>query len=67
MPVTRFDAGARLALELKVAGHALVPFANLHLEYFPRTYEIVVAPLGNIGTTAPLQIGLSIGVAYEAR
>jgi len=67
LPVTRFDAGARLALELKVAGHALVPFANLHLEYFPRTYEIVVAPLGNIGTTAPLQIGLSIGVAYEAR
>jgi hypothetical protein len=67
LPVTRFDAGARLALEMKVAGHALAPFANLHLEYFPRTYEIAVAPLGNIGTTAPLQIGLSVGVAYEAR
>jgi hypothetical protein len=67
LPVTRFDAGARLALELKVAGHALTPFANLHLEYFPRTYEIVVAPLGNIGTTAPLQIGFSLGVAFEAR
>jgi hypothetical protein len=67
LPVTRFDAGARLALELKLAGHALTPFANLHVEYFPRTYEIVVAPLGNIATTAPLQIGLSVGVAFEAR
>ena len=67
LPATRFDAGARLALELKVAGHALTPFANLHVEYFPRTYEIAVAPLGNIGTTAPLQIGLSFGLAFEAR
>jgi hypothetical protein len=67
LPVTRFDAGAHLALELRVAGPALAPFANLHVEYFPRTYEIAVAPLGNIGTTAPLQIGLSVGVAFEAR
>lgn len=67
LPVTRFDAGARLALELKVTGRALAPFASLHVEYFPRTYEIVVAPLGNIGTTAPLQLGLSVGVAFEAR
>ncbi len=67
LPVTRFDVGARLALELKVTGHALAPFASLHAEYFPRTYEIVVAPLGNIGTTAPLQLGLSVGVAFEAR
>jgi hypothetical protein len=67
LPVTRFDAGARLALELRVARPGLAPFANLHVEYFPRTYEIAVAPLGNIGTTAPLQIGLSVGVAFEAR
>ena len=67
LPVTRFDAGARLALELRVARPGLAPFANLHVEYFPRTYEIAVAPLGNIGTTAPLQIGLSLGVAFEAR
>jgi hypothetical protein len=67
LPVTRFDAGARLALELRVARPGLAPFANLHLEYFPRTYEIAVAPLGNIGTTAPLQIGLSLGVAFEIR
>ncbi len=66
-PVTRFDAGARLALELRVSGAALAPFATLHVEYFPRTYEIAVAPLGNIGTTAPLQVGLSVGVAFEAR
>ena len=67
LPVTRFDAGAHAALELRVARPALAPFATLHVEYFPRTYEIAVAPLGNIGTTAPLQIGLSLGVAFEAR
>ena len=67
LPVTRFDVGARLALELRVAGPSLAPFANLHVEYFPRTYEIAVAPLGNIGTTAPLQIGLSVGVAFVVR
>jgi len=67
LPVTRFDAGARLGLELRVARAGLAPFATLHVEYFPRTYQIAVAPLGNIGTTAPLQIGLSVGVAFEAR
>ncbi len=67
LPVTRFDAGARLALELRVVRPGLAPFASLHVEYFPRTYEIVVAPIGNIGTTAPLQLGFSLGVAYETR
>ncbi len=67
LPVTRFDAGARLAVELRMVRPALAPFASLHVEYFPRTYEIVVAPLGNIGTTAPLQLGLSLGVAFETR
>ena len=67
LPVTRFDAGARFALELRVARPALTPYASLHVEYFPRTYEISVDPLGNIGTTAPLQIGLAVGVAFETR
>ena len=67
LPVTRLDAGARVKLELRVVGPTLEPFANVHVEYFPRTYEITVAPLGNIGTTAPLQIGLSVGVALESR
>ena len=67
LPVTRFDVGARLALELRVARPGLTPFASLHAEYFPRTYEIVVAPIGSIGTTAPLQLGISLGVAFETR
>lgn len=67
LPVTRLDAGARAKLELRVTGHTVEPFANVHVEYFPRTYEIAVAPLGKIGTTAPLQIGLSVGVAFQSR
>lgn len=65
LPVTRFEVGARLALELRVLARAFAPFASLHLEYFPRTYEIAVAPLGDIGSTAPLQVGLSAGVAFD--
>jgi hypothetical protein len=67
LPVTRFDAGVRAALELRISMRALVPFVGLHAEYFPRTYEISVAPLGDIGATAPFQIGLSLGVAFDAR
>ncbi len=67
LPVTRFDAGARAAVELRILMRALVPFVGLHAEYFPRTYEISVAPLGDIGATAPFQIGLSLGLAIEAR
>jgi len=67
LPVTRFDAGARAAVELRILTRVLVPFVSLHAEYFPRTYEISVAPLGNIGATAPVQIGLSLGVAFDAR
>ncbi len=64
-PVTRFEVGARLALELRVLARAFAPFASLHLEYFPRTYELAVAPLGDVGSTAPLQIGLAAGVAFD--
>ena len=67
LPVTRFDAGPRAAVELRFPMRPLVPFVGLHAEYFPRTYEISVAPLGDIGATAPFQIGLSLGVAFEAR
>jgi hypothetical protein len=66
LPVTRFDAGARMTLGMRIIGPVVEPFANLHVEYFPRTYEIAVAPLGDIGTTAPLQLGISVGVALEA-
>jgi hypothetical protein len=65
LPVTRLDVGARLAIELRVVELALAPFASLHLEYFPRTYDIAVDPLGDIGTTAPFQIGLSLGMAFD--
>lgn len=65
LPVTRFETGARLALELRILGRAVAPFASLHLEYFPRTYEIAVAPLGDIGSTAPVQFGLSVGVGFD--
>ncbi len=59
---TRLDLGARVAFAARWTGHRLAPFAEAHLEWFPRTYTLAVQPLGDIGRTAPLQAGLSIGV-----
>jgi hypothetical protein len=69
IPATRLDAGALFAVELwTVAWEGRVaPFASLHVEYFPRAYAIDVAPLGSIGSTAPFQVGLSLGIAFGSR
>jgi len=61
-PGTRLDVGGRIELAARWAGHALAPFVAAHVEYFPRTYDVDVMPLGPIGRTAPLQVGLSAGV-----
>jgi hypothetical protein len=69
MPATRLDAGARLAVEmwLFTRGGRVAPFVSLAAEYYPRAYAISVSPLGSVGSTAPVQIGLAVGIALEAR
>lgn len=64
---TRLDAGIRLAFELRFrATPRLAPFVDLHAEFFPRAYELQVDPLGTIGSTGRLWLGVSAGVAFEA-
>ena len=64
---TRLDAGFRLAAELMFrATPRFRPFVDLHAELFPRPYELVVDPLGNVGTTGRLWLGAAVGVAFEA-
>jgi hypothetical protein len=69
VPATRLDSGALLAAELWTIAWSgrVAPFLSLHAEYFPRAYSIDVAPLGSIGSTAPFQLGLSVGVALGSR
>ncbi|MFL5303899.1 MAG: hypothetical protein ACJ8F1_01745 [Polyangia bacterium] len=66
-PGTRLDVGGRAELAARWTGHAVAPFAGVHVEYFPRTYDIAVTPLNVIGTTAPLQVGVSAGLDFTLR
>ena len=66
-PGTRLDVGGRAEFAARWTGHPVAPFAGVHVEYFPRTYDIAVMPLGAIGTTAPLQVGLSAGLDFTLR
>jgi hypothetical protein len=63
---TRLDAGARLALELRLLSSAwLSPFADVHAEYFPRPYDVGVDPVGDIGSTGRLWVGAAVGLAVD--
>ena len=68
-PATRLDAGVHfaLALELPLLARRMIPFVDLHAEYFPRPYVIDVDPLGAIGTTGQLWLGAAVGFALAAR
>jgi len=68
---TRLDVGLRALLSVRGptvttrrAGFA--PFCSIHAEFFPRPYELDVAPLGRIGSTSHLWLGASAGLWFEA-
>jgi hypothetical protein len=66
---TRLDAGGRLALELSVlATPRLAPFIGVHVEIFPRAYELDFGPpgnVGNVGSTGRFWLGASVGLSFE--
>lgn len=66
-PSTRLDVGARagVALGLPALSPRISPFAGLSVEYFPRPYRYDVAPLGQIGRSAPLWVGLTLGLWFQ--
>ena len=66
-PATRFDAGGRLALEVRLPLFArrLAPFVDVHAEYFPRAYAIDVDPLGSVGSTDKLWLGATVGASLD--
>jgi len=62
---TRLDAGVRLAVELRIrATPRLAPFVGLHAEIFPRAYQLDVDPLGTVGSTGRLWVGVSAGLSF---
>jgi hypothetical protein len=61
--VMRLDVGPRGGFQARLTTRKLVAFAELHVEYFPGAHTISVPQLGGeIGTSAPWQIGFSLGV-----
>jgi hypothetical protein len=68
-PATRIDLGARLAVALRLPALAgrLAPVVGLHAEFFPRPYQFSVDPLGEIGSSSGLWLGVSLGLSYLSR
>ncbi|HEX2657065.1 MAG TPA: hypothetical protein VHU40_02280 [Polyangia bacterium] len=66
-PSTRLDLGARagVALRLPALSARIAPFAGVSAEYFPRPYRYEVDRLGQIGTSAPVWLGLTLGVWFQ--
>ena len=62
---TRLDAGVRLAVELRIrATPRLAPFVDVHAEIFPRAYQLDVDPIGTVGSTGRLWLGVSAGLSF---
>ena len=65
---TRLDAGVRLAVELRIrATPRLAPFVDVHAEIFPRAYQLDVDPLGTVGSTGRLWVGVSAGLSFAVQ
>jgi hypothetical protein len=64
-PATRFDLGARAALLVRFGAPTarLAPLVGLHVEAFPRPYDITLTPEGMLGRTPALWWGATIGLA----
>lgn len=67
-PALRFDAGARIGVSLRLptAWRGWAPAVTVHGEYFPRAYQIDVAPLGTIGSLGRYSVGVAAGVSYRS-
>jgi hypothetical protein len=62
---TRLDLGGRAGAQLRLGGpdRRWAPFLGLQLSVFPWPYEIASMPAGALGTTPPLWLGATAGVA----
>jgi hypothetical protein len=66
-PATRLDVGAHVAVALRLppVWGWVAPVFDVHADYFPRTYELSVNPLGTIGSSSHLWLGASLGLSFE--
>jgi hypothetical protein len=61
---TRVDVGPRIALTTHFeTSRGLAPYVGVQVEYFPQAYHIDVEPVGRLGSTPKLWVGLSLGAS----
>ncbi len=63
---TRLDLGGRLAVGMRFGSSSSVvaPVIGIHALIFPKPYEAMATPQGNIGQLPALWLGLTAGVSF---
>lgn len=64
---TRLDLGARAGLVAHAGrlGERLLGIAGIHLEVFPRPYDVTLTPQGTVGHTPAVWVGGTLGLAVQ--
>ena len=64
---TRLDLGARAGLVVHAGrlSERLLGSAGLHLEVFPRPYDVTLTPQGTVGQTPAFWVGGTLGLAVQ--
>jgi hypothetical protein len=64
---TRLDLGARAGLVVHAGrlSDRLLGSAGLHLEVFPRPYDVTLTPQGTVGRTPAFWVGGTLGLAVQ--
>ncbi len=58
----RLDVGPRATLQISSGSTSVRAIAALRATWFPRPYELVVNPTGQVGTTAEYRLELALGL-----
>ena len=62
---THIDAGGRLGFRAQTMGRRLSPFLALQTELSARHFDLVVDPIGNVGTAPRIWLGALAGVSIH--
>ncbi len=64
---TRLDLGARAGVAVQLGGVRArwQEFAGIHVDAFPKPYQVTVMPQGTVGRTPALWIGATLGLAVR--
>jgi hypothetical protein len=62
---THIDAGGRLGFRVQTIGRRVSPFLALQAEFSARRFDLVVDPIGNVGTAPRIWLGALAGASIR--